>query len=55
MQVADGARVRVRVPGRVVELAARVNGRAPLGVVLVPQSLGGLVLHSALPATVERA
>lgn len=55
MQVANGARVRVRVQGRVAELTARVNGRAPLGVVLVPQSLGGLVLHSAQPATVERA
>ncbi|MDA0698606.1 MAG: molybdopterin-dependent oxidoreductase, partial [Chloroflexi bacterium] len=55
MQVANGARVRVRVPGRVAELTARVNGRAPLGVVLVPQSLGGLVLQSAQPATVERA
>ncbi|MEY3151294.1 MAG: NADH-quinone oxidoreductase chain, partial [Chloroflexota bacterium] len=55
MQVADGARVRVQVQGRSAELTARVNGRAPLGVVLVPQSLGGLVLHSAQPATVERA
>jgi predicted molibdopterin-dependent oxidoreductase YjgC len=44
--IANGARVRVSVDARVIEVNARVNGHVPLGVVLMVNNLDGT---AALP------
>lgn len=57
--IADGETIMLSVNGAEAQVTARqvtarVDGRAPVGVVLVPQSLGGAVLGAAASATVKK-
>ena len=53
--VADGETIVLLVNGSEVQASARVDGRAPEGAVLVPQSLGGPALSGATSAAVRKA
>jgi NADH-quinone oxidoreductase subunit G len=52
--IADGETIVLSVNGTESQVQARVDGRAPAGAVLVPQSLGGPVLNQASSATVKK-
>ena len=53
--VQAGDQVTVTVDGRTVSVSARVDGRTPEGVVLMPQSLGPKVPARAAPAKISKA
>ena len=52
--IADGDMVTLNVNGKEAQMTARVDGRAPAGAVLVPQSLGGPVLNRQTAAEVKK-
>jgi NADH-quinone oxidoreductase subunit G len=53
--IADGETVVLSVNGNDMQATARVDGRAPEGAVLVPQSLGGPALSGAGEAAIRKA
>jgi len=53
--IADGESVVLAVNGKEMQVTARVNGRAPEGVALVPQSLGGPSLNEVAAASVKKS
>jgi anaerobic selenocysteine-containing dehydrogenase len=55
LNVANGATVTVTAGGWQATAAARVDGRAPEGVLLLPASLGPTVPPRATPVTVTLA
>jgi predicted molibdopterin-dependent oxidoreductase YjgC len=52
--ITDGETILLSVNGAESQVLARVDGRAPAGAVLVPQSLGGPVLGQIAAATVKK-
>jgi anaerobic selenocysteine-containing dehydrogenase len=52
--VADGEPVTLVADGKEMRVTARVDGRAPEGALLVPQSLGGPVLNRQTVAAVKK-
>jgi anaerobic selenocysteine-containing dehydrogenase len=52
--IANGETVTVSINGVETRIAARVNGRAPAGAALVPQSLGGPTLNHVTQITVKK-
>ncbi|MEK7312019.1 MAG: NADH-quinone oxidoreductase subunit NuoG [Chloroflexota bacterium] len=52
--IADGESVVLAMNGKEMQVTARVNGRAPEGVALVPQSLGGPSLNEVAAASVKK-
>jgi len=52
--IADGEAVALLVNGKETPAVCRVNGRAPEGVALVPQSLGGPQLNGATSVAVKK-
>jgi NADH-quinone oxidoreductase subunit G len=55
LNITDGETILLAVNGSEVKAAARVDGRAPEGAVLVPQSLGMAALEKVSTATVRKA
>ena len=55
LNIIDGETIMLSVNGTEVKAAARVDGRAPEGAVLVPQSLGMTMLEKASAASVRKA
>ena len=53
--VKDGDMIALNVDGKETQIKARVDGRAPAGAVLVPQSLGGPVLSRAIETAIKKA
>lgn len=53
--IADGETILLTANGNELQATARVDGRAPEGAVLVPQSLGGPALAGATVAAVRKA
>jgi NADH-quinone oxidoreductase subunit G len=53
--ITDGETILLTVNGQETQVQARVDGRAPAGAVLVPQSLGGPVLAQVASASVATA
>jgi NADH-quinone oxidoreductase subunit G len=54
LKIQDGDEVTLTVNGAATKLAARVSGRAPEGVALMPMSLGVNVPEAAVAATVQK-
>ncbi len=52
--IKDGETVTLTVDGVTSQIAARVDGRAPEGVALMPQSLGPAVLAGPIPVTISK-
>ncbi len=52
--VAEGDRIALEAAGARVELTARVDGRAPQGVVLVPQHLGDVLVAAPETCVVQK-
>ena len=54
LNIQDGDQVTVAVNGRTATVAARVSGRAPAGVALMPSDLGPAVPAAAASATIQK-
>jgi NADH-quinone oxidoreductase subunit G len=52
--ITDGETITLSINGTDAQVTARVDGRAPAGAMLVPQSLGGPVLGAATSAMVKK-
>ncbi|MEK9164073.1 MAG: molybdopterin-dependent oxidoreductase, partial [Chloroflexota bacterium] len=52
--VKDGEMIALTAGGKEMQVKARVDGRAPAGAVLVPQSLGGPVLAGAVEIAIRK-
>ncbi len=52
--VTDGETILLTVNGQEAQVTARVDGRAPEGALLVPQSLGGPTLSGATATSVKK-
>ncbi len=54
LSIADGETIVLSVNGKELSAAARVDGHAPAGALLAPQSLGGPALIGLTPAAVHK-
>jgi formylmethanofuran dehydrogenase subunit D len=55
LNVKDGDEVMVTVEGATARVTARVDGRAPAGIALMPESLGPTVPSGSSRVTISKA